>query len=488
MKDSRHFMPEVCPETSETVQTVSLEVDPNHPLLQLKRALPWDALCQVRTFHWRQAGKNVDGGPGLSWEVSFYGHLVVLMLVKQLNAREMEAYLAENVVARVFIGRSVAPSPQMRDHANIARAYMALGQEGLDAVGALIIKSATGLGFADPTILSSDMTAQELPHWLPERTGYLAGSGAALWPCLEPTPRPRGTGCGVSTRSGANDCAHGQRTPPVCQGPRGKASVVEPFASGGRTVGGANMSYDRTLWSKPRPGHPQGHGDALRHGRGGSGADPANHSVAHHERGGQGQNSACRHSPGPLDCAKQSGQEGGVWLALSAEPTRWRVCVWTLDPRGDRRTQDALGSLGTVPRDMGRRGDARVGGLRSGGRCYNHPQPLGPRGGEAHGHSAQGAAALASCRGSPAAGAKRAGQDRRGHWHVEKQQIWVQQTQGTSLADAGDGGSEVYRIVQLEQIDARFGSVENVRQNGIGRIFPRLLGRLPRITLSNHWT
>src|SRR5215217_3076068 len=167
MKDSRHFMPEVCPETSETVQTVSLEVDPNHPLLQLKRALPWDALCQVRTFHWRQAGKNVDGGPGLSWEVSFYGHLVVLMLVKQLNAREMEAYLAENVVARVFIGRSVAPSPQMRDHANIARAYMALGQEGLDAVGALIIKSATGLGFADPTILSSDMTAQELPIGYP---------------------------------------------------------------------------------------------------------------------------------------------------------------------------------------------------------------------------------------------------------------------------------------------------------------------------------
>src|SRR6516165_10342168 len=91
-------------------------------------------------------------------------------------------------------------------------------------------------------------------------------------------------------------------------------------------------------------------------------------------------------TPGPLDGAKQSGQEGGVWLALSAEPTRWRVWVWTLDPRGDRRTQDALGSLGTGPRDMGRRGDARVGGLRSGGRCDNHPQPLGPRGGEAHWH------------------------------------------------------------------------------------------------------
>ena len=175
MKDSRHFMPEVCPETSETVQTVSIEVDPHHPLLQLKHALPWDALFQVMTFHWRQAGKNVDGGPGLSWEVSLYGPLVVLMLVKQLNSREMEAYLAENVVARVFIGRSVDPSPQMRDHPNIARASMALGKEGLDAVGALIIKSATGLGCADPTILSSDMTAQELPIGSPNEPGILRG-------------------------------------------------------------------------------------------------------------------------------------------------------------------------------------------------------------------------------------------------------------------------------------------------------------------------
>jgi len=175
MKDSRHFMPEACPETSETVQTVSLEVDPNPPRLQLKRALPWDALFQVMTFHWRPAGKNVDGGAGLSWEVSLYGPLVVLMLVKQLHSREMEAYRADNVVARVFIGRSVDPSPQIRDHSNIARAYMALGTEGLDAVGALSIKSATGVGFAEPTILSSDMTAQALPIGYPNEPGIWRG-------------------------------------------------------------------------------------------------------------------------------------------------------------------------------------------------------------------------------------------------------------------------------------------------------------------------
>ena len=73
-------------------------------------------------------GKNTDGRPGLPWDVALYVPLVVLMLVKHLNSREMEAYVAENVVARVFIGLQDAPSPQIRDHSNIARAYTALGK------------------------------------------------------------------------------------------------------------------------------------------------------------------------------------------------------------------------------------------------------------------------------------------------------------------------------------------------------------------------
>ena len=113
---------------------VSIYVDHNHPLLQLKRALPWEALFEVMTRHWRQAGKNTDGRPGLPWDVALYVPLVVLMVVKHLNAREMEAYVAENVVARVFIGRQDAPRPQIRDHSNIARAYAALGKDGVEEI------------------------------------------------------------------------------------------------------------------------------------------------------------------------------------------------------------------------------------------------------------------------------------------------------------------------------------------------------------------
>jgi hypothetical protein len=165
----------VCPGANATGETVSIYVDHRHPLLQLKRALPWEALCEVMTRHWRRAGKNTDGRPGLPWDVSLYVPLLVLMLVKKLHARALEAYVAENVVARVFIGRQDDPRPQLRDHSNIARAYTTLGQEGVEEINALGLHVAKDLGFADVSILSSDTTAQELPIGYPNEPGILRG-------------------------------------------------------------------------------------------------------------------------------------------------------------------------------------------------------------------------------------------------------------------------------------------------------------------------
>ena len=165
----------VCPGASATGETVSIYVDHRHPLLQLKRALPWEALCEVMTRHWRRVGKNTDGRPGLPWDVALYVPLIVLMLVKKLHARALEAYVAENVVARVFIGRQDDPRPQIRDHANIARAYAALGKDGVEESNALVLHVAKDLGFADVSILSSDTTAQELPIGYPNEPGILRG-------------------------------------------------------------------------------------------------------------------------------------------------------------------------------------------------------------------------------------------------------------------------------------------------------------------------
>jgi hypothetical protein len=175
MKEPNHCTPGVCPGATAQGETVSIYVAYNHPLLQLKRALPWEVLVEVMTRYWRRAGKNTDGRPGLPWDVALYVPLVVLMLVKNLHARDMEAYLAENVVARVFIGRTTDLHAQIRDHSNIARAYVALGKDGVEAVNALILHVAKGHGFADVGLISSDTTAQELPIGYPNEPGILRG-------------------------------------------------------------------------------------------------------------------------------------------------------------------------------------------------------------------------------------------------------------------------------------------------------------------------
>jgi len=175
MKTDWHCMPAACPQTSRRVQFVQVEVSLNHPLLLLKRALPWEAITEAMIRHWRQHGKNVDGGPGLPWDASLYVPLVVLMLIKLFDSRQMETYVAENVVARVFIGRHQDTEAQIRDHSNIARAYAALSQEGVEEVNALIIQQAHRFGFVDEGVLSADTTAQELPIGYPNEPGILRG-------------------------------------------------------------------------------------------------------------------------------------------------------------------------------------------------------------------------------------------------------------------------------------------------------------------------
>lgn len=175
MKDLSHSTPDVCPETTANGEIVSIFVDYDHPLLQLWQILPWAQITELLIQEWRLSGKNVDGGPGRPLDVSLYVPLVVLMMVQGFNSRQMEAYVSENVVARVFISRQDQVTAAIRDHANIARVYAALSQEGLEALNTLVVHEAKRHGFADASILSSDTTMQELPIGYPNEPGILRG-------------------------------------------------------------------------------------------------------------------------------------------------------------------------------------------------------------------------------------------------------------------------------------------------------------------------
>lgn len=154
---------------------VSIFVAYNHPLLQLKRTLDWQAIQAVMVRHWRAAGKNVDGRPGLPWPVSLSVPLLVLMAVKALSARQMEEYSSENVVARLFLALEETLRPHLRDHSNIARAQAALGTAGWQQVNHLVVTESVRLGLGKPQILSSDTTVQEPQIGYPHEAGILRG-------------------------------------------------------------------------------------------------------------------------------------------------------------------------------------------------------------------------------------------------------------------------------------------------------------------------
>jgi hypothetical protein len=154
---------------------VTIFVGDDHPLLRLKQALEWEALTAVRGKYWRTAGKNVDGGPGRRWPVHLYAPLLVLMWVKGYQARQMEEYLNESVVARRFLTLQDPELIQIRDHASIARAEAALGAEGKSAVNALVLNTAARLKFTDGQMLSSDTTVQEPAIGYPNEPGIVKG-------------------------------------------------------------------------------------------------------------------------------------------------------------------------------------------------------------------------------------------------------------------------------------------------------------------------
>ena len=154
---------------------VSIMVPYGHPLLVLKRKLDWVAIRETIIMHLRAAGHNVDRGPGQPLDIDLYAPLLVLRMILNLNARQMERELSENVVARIFIDRENDSKFQIRDHSNIDRVMNSLGADGVEELNKMVVNLAVELGFADQTKVSGDTTAQELPIGYPNEPGILRG-------------------------------------------------------------------------------------------------------------------------------------------------------------------------------------------------------------------------------------------------------------------------------------------------------------------------
>ena len=457
----------VCPGATANGESVQVYVAYNHPLLQLKRALPWEALCEVMTHHWRLVGKNTDGRPGLPWDVGLYVPLIVLMVVKASPRPCSEAYVAENAVARVFIGRQDDLRPQIRDHANIARAYAALGKDGVEEINALILHVARDYGFADVSLLSSDTTAQELPIGYPNEPGILRGLAQRCGRALAKLKTRAVVGVDTALAQVQTILRTVKEHHLFAKSKQVKRQVLTRLL----TEVGALVVQTRLLVQGLGTRRDRVTQHAIT-------TLTTMHAVAKRlipqivqwiTTGvvAQGKIVHVGVTQALGTGAPQGGKRGGVWPAVSAEsPRRW-VCLWDLDPRWGGRVEDALAGAGGVPRHLWSARHTRVDGLRPRRLCPGHRQSARQRGRQGDWHSAQRPSGMARCRGRPRDRQKRAWQDRRHHWHPEDGQIWVQQPQGTSVADAGDGRSAVSPLVQSEQVDAGCGTSPQVKRKGL---------------------
>jgi len=148
----------------------------DHPALQLKKLLDWNQIYQVVRYHLQLSGRNISGRlRGKRINTELYARLIVLMHVMRFNYRELEAYTSENVIGRLFVEAQEGDTLQVRDHSSISRVCASMGKDGMEHLNQLIVGHATALGFADPSVISADTTAQELHIGYPNEPGILKG-------------------------------------------------------------------------------------------------------------------------------------------------------------------------------------------------------------------------------------------------------------------------------------------------------------------------
>ena len=164
---------------------VAVEVPANHPLLVLRKNLNWLMIQNIILKYLRKAGRNIDGKkPGRRMDMALWVPLLVLMIIKNLNSREMAQQLSENVVFRIFVGWQNYTGSLIRDHANIAKTMTALGEEGVKELNDCVLVTALQQGYTELSELSADTTCQEVKIGYPNEPGILRGLAQRAQRCL----------------------------------------------------------------------------------------------------------------------------------------------------------------------------------------------------------------------------------------------------------------------------------------------------------------
>jgi hypothetical protein len=117
-----------------------------------------------------ETDKKRDCPPQPKWRAMLGA--MILMAVKGLTYREAEDYIAHYAPARFLCG--LTDTDWTPDHVSIFELTQQLGPEGMEQINKHIIGIAIKKGFADPSALMSDTTAQEAKIPYPNEIGLMS--------------------------------------------------------------------------------------------------------------------------------------------------------------------------------------------------------------------------------------------------------------------------------------------------------------------------
>ena len=151
---------------------MNITVSKEHELVRLSREIDWDALID-RATEIREKKIKLATGPQPHYRELLGA--VALMAVKNLTYRDAEDLIAHYAPARFLCELT---NTQWRiDHITIFEFTQMIGEQGMAAINAEILKIAVNQGLADPSRLMSDTTAQEAKIPYPNEVGLMSRYG-----------------------------------------------------------------------------------------------------------------------------------------------------------------------------------------------------------------------------------------------------------------------------------------------------------------------
>jgi hypothetical protein len=148
-------------DTPCSVQPVTIDVSPTHPVLQLARVIPWQALTDMVLPDLQRTTAKGKWWLGRKLMLRIHLGAFLLQWLYNLTDRQVDWAIKDHAAYQLFCGRGVVNHWRPPDHTKIEEFRSRLSPETQRQVANAIAVWATQLGFADPSTMDIDSTVQE---------------------------------------------------------------------------------------------------------------------------------------------------------------------------------------------------------------------------------------------------------------------------------------------------------------------------------------